>query len=199
MIANGPNNMSVKAIPGEYNLQGVREMASGFLLKPDGNFQFFFIYGGLDRHGEGKWVEKNGRVIFNSRPKPMADFTLVNSNAGTNGPVTIKMEGGNPMLLRHIFSSLENGAEGSWKQMSQEGEVSFPVQKVETVSLLLEFCPERFSTMAVPHPGHTEFIFRFEPTIMEVFFEDFSLQTEPEGLSGGHPLMEGDAFSYAKQ
>ena len=37
----------------EYYLTGVREMASGFLVKPDNTFQFFFAYGALDRQGAG--------------------------------------------------------------------------------------------------------------------------------------------------
>jgi hypothetical protein len=109
------------------------------------------------------------------------------------------MDSANPSLLRHVFCSLQNGVEGTWKQMSQYGDVQFPKQPVETISLILEFCPERFSIIPINQQEHNEFTFRFETTIMEVFFQNFSLQVKPDGLSGNHPLMEGDVFSYAKQ
>jgi hypothetical protein len=73
--------------------------------------------------------------------------------------------------------------------MSQYGEVQFPPQKVATVCLVLEFCSERFPTILVHHPEHNEFTFRFQPTIMEVFFENFSLLLTTAGLSGRHPFM----------
>lgn len=184
---------------GEYYLEGVREMASGFLLKADGEFQFFFTYGALDRFGSGKWSVKDDQLILNSRTKPPYDFALTDSKTQPEDFINIKMVAANPMLLGHMFCSLENGRQGTWKQMSQHGDVQFQKQQVETVSLLLEFCAERFSTIPINKPEHNEFTFRFEPTIMEVFFEDFTLQIGTDGLSGGHPLMDGDVFKYAKQ
>jgi hypothetical protein len=189
----------IKQIEGEYYLQGVREMASGFLFKPDGNFQFFFIYGALDRYGSGKWAVNGDRVMLNSLPKPVSDFALVESTIQSHDFINIKMQEANPVLLRYVFCSLQNGAEGSWKQMSQQGEVQFPKQEVASVSLLLEFCSERFSTIPIQNKDHNEFIFRFEPSVMEVFFDNFHLQMNEDGLFGGHPLMQGEEFSYAKQ
>lgn len=184
---------------GEYHLQGVREMASGFLLKPDGTFQFYFIYGALDRYGSGKWLLNEDRLILNSAPKPLSDFTLVSSKNADDVFITVRMEEANPALLRHVYCSLQQGAEGSWHQMSQQGEVRFPRQQVSSVSLVLEFCAERFSEIAVDQPDHNDFLFRFNDTIMEVFFENFSLQIDGEGLSGRHPLMDGESFRYEKR
>jgi len=187
------------SIAGEYYLEGMREMASGFLFRPDGSFQFFFTYGAMDRFGSGKWELQAGQVVLNSRPKPAADFTLVNSKSEDFDFINIKMESANPALLPYVYCSLQKGAEGSWKPMNSHGDVQFPKQPFETISLILEFCPERFSTIPVSQPEHNEFTFRFEQTIMEVFFDNFKLRTKPNGLAGHHPLMEGSDFSYAKQ
>ena len=191
--------MTADTIAGEYYLTGLREMASGFLFRPDGSFQFFFTYGAMDRFGSGKWEHSGPQIILNSRPKPSYDFALMESKVQSHNFINIKMTADNPVLLRHVFCSLQNGEEGSWKQMSQYGDVQFPKQEVETISLILEFCPERFSIIPVSHEEHNEFIFRFEPTIMEVFFENLILQIGQEGLSGKHPLMEGDEYRYEKQ
>ncbi len=187
------------AIAGEYYLEGLREMASGFLLRPDGSFEFFFTYGAMDRFGGGKWVENNGQLILTSRLKPPYDFALVESKSHPQDFINIKLESANPALLPHVFCSLQNAAEGSWKQMNQQGNVQFHKQPMESVSLILEFCPERFSTIPLTHTAHNEFTFRIEQSIMEVFFENLLLQVEPYGLSGLHPLMEGEIFRYAKK
>jgi len=191
--------MESAIIPGEYYLQGMREMASGFLLKPDHSFQFFFTYGALDRVGSGKWEEANGRLLLNSLAKPPNGYTLVKSGKREHDFIHIVLEGNNPMAMRHTFVSLDNGAEGSWKQMSQQGDVQFPQQEVRSISLLLEFCPERIAAIPVADKDHNEFIFRLEPSIIEIFFDNFSLQAEPDALTGGHPLMEGNTFRYSKQ
>lgn len=184
---------------GEYYLQGMREMASGFLLKPDHSFQFFFTYGALDRVGSGTWAEEKGRLILNSAAKPANGYTLVKSGRKDHDFIHIVLEGNNPMAMRHTFVSLDNGTEGSWKQMNQQGDVQFPKQEVHSISLLLEFCPERITAIAVTGKDHNEFIFRIEPSIIEVFFDNFTLNIEPDALSGGHPLMEGNTFRYSKQ
>ncbi len=187
-----------KAITGEYYLQGMHEMASGFLLRADGSFQFFFSYGALDRFGSGKWMQQDGRVILNSAPKPASDFILISSSATGDDHITIRMKEANPVLLNHVFCSLKNGGEGSWQQMNREGELVLPQQPFTHISLLLEFCAERFSQVPIPDPGHNEFVFAFKESIMEVFFENFTLQNNEEGLYGGHPLMNGRKFAYVK-
>ena len=187
------------SIAGEYYLEGLREMASGFLLRPDGSFEFFFTYGAMDRFARGKWVKKNGQLKLTSKPKPPYDFALVESKTQPHDFISIKMEAANPALLPHVFCSIHNAAEGSWQQMNQQGTVQFPKQELATVSLILEFCPERFSTIPVSDTTHNEFTFRIEQSIMEVFFENLLLQVEPYGLSGLHPLMDGEIFRYAKK
>lgn len=191
--------MNISSIPGEYYLEGMREMASGFLFRHDGSFQFFFTYGAMDRYGSGKWESQNGNVVLNSGPAPAADFSLLESGSGETGFITIRVESPNPALLTYIYVSLEKGAEGSWHPLNQQGELRLPVQSLSDISLILEFCAERFSTIPIETAGHNRFIFRIEPSIMEVFFRDFSLGVQSEALIGNHPLMEGQDFRYVRQ
>ena len=66
---------------GEYQLRGVREMASGFKLNEDSTFQFYFSYGALDRFGEGRWTMKGNSLILNSRQSPGLIFLWLVQNA----------------------------------------------------------------------------------------------------------------------
>lgn len=185
-------------IAGEYLLQGVREMASGFLLKPDHTFQFFFTYGALDRYGSGKWELKNDTLLLNSAQRPGNDFTLVSSRKTENDFINIIVDHENPLLLSNIYCSLEGGAEGTWEKMNQRGDVQFGPREVESISLLFEFCPERFSVIPVIVPGHNEFVFRPEPWLLELFLDNFQLKIHEQGLMGRHPLLEGNTFIYKR-
>ena len=59
LIVTAMTNAQQKSPVGTYLLQGVREMASGFELKADSTFEFFFSYGALDRYGKGKWKQNH--------------------------------------------------------------------------------------------------------------------------------------------
>lgn len=181
-----------------YYLQDVKETASGFKLEADGTFKFFFTYGALDRYGSGNWTLADDHVVLQSRTWGGKDFALVNSRVVNENAVTLKITGGNPVLLRHVFFSLQNGATGTWQQTNERGEVQFPLQPVSTVTVVFEFCPERFTHFIIDTPDHNYFEFRFEQWLMEVFFDNFQLKVSKYALSGKHPLMKGEKFVYEK-
>lgn len=184
------------SLSGTYYLKGQREMASGFLLKPENEFEFFFTYGALDRYSKGIWREKDGEVIFNSAPAPGNNFSLVSSANSSLGHIEISLQGGNPQLFPYVYISLDKGKEDSWKPLNSHGQLGLPPQKVSAITLLFEFCPERICTIPVDDT-HDEFIFRVEPWLFEVFLTDFRLKGSEGKLMGKHPLMPGD-FEYAK-
>ncbi len=190
--------MDTKSLAGEYYLQGVRETASGFLLKPDDNFKFFFSYGASDRYGSGRWAIKNDHVIFNSAARPLHDFALVESKKTAGNFISIRIKDNNHNLLRYVYGSLQKGAQDSWVPANKDGEIKFPGQEKKNISLLFEFCPERFSTIAMKDITHNDFTFRFEPWIMEVFLDGFTLRVGKNELTGRHPIMEGDQYRYEK-
>jgi hypothetical protein len=183
---------------GAYYLKGVKETASGFRLSADGTFQFFFTYGALDRYGSGRWTLENDNVILNSRPWSGKDFALADSQNVNENFVTLKIVRGNPLLLRNVFFSLRNGETGSWLQTNDKGEVRFPLQDVTTISIVFEFCPERFTHFTIENYKHNHFEFRFEQWLMEVFFDAFQLKADKYALFGKHPLLKGETFTYEK-
>lgn len=187
--------MNSTILAGEYLLQNVREMASGFLLKPDQTFQFFFTYGALDRFASGHWEQKGNEIVFNSRQWPGADFTIVQSEAAAEEGILLQLEKPNPMLAAYLQVSLAGGAQESWIQFRQHGYLHLPPQDFDSISVLFEFCPERFTRLPVTK-GHNSFTIRPEESMFELFLQDFVLTVTTEGLKGRHPMMEGDAFLY---
>lgn len=189
---------TMEKIAGVYHLQDVKTTASGFKLNPDGSFLFFFTYGSIDRYGSGQWAIDNDHVILKSRPWGGKDFAWVGSKVTNQDFIMAKIVGGNPVLLNHVFFSLKNGETGSWIKTNERGEVAFPLQPVNTVSMVFEFCQERFTHFSIDNPADNYFEFRFEPWLMEVFFTNFQLKLSRYALSGKHPLMQGEKFVYEK-
>ncbi|MBS1632189.1 MAG: hypothetical protein JST10_06395 [Bacteroidetes bacterium] len=184
-------------LTGEYYLQDVQEMASGFLLKEDHTFQFFFSYGALDRYGSGRWEARNDMILFNSIQTPGDAFSLVNSRKEEHPFIQVMLEGNDPLTNAYTYVSLKDGKEDSWENMSQRGDIQFPLQETTRISLMVEFCSDRKIIIPV-NAAHNSFTFRINPSVAEVFFSDFALLQIPEGLKGRHPLMEGNSFVYAK-
>lgn len=186
------------SMQGEYYLRGVMETASGFKLNPDSTFEFFYTYGALDRYGSGTWKQVNGSIIFDSRPQPQKDFALIKSEKATGDFTTIRIIDNNEMILRYVDAILKNGNSYIEKSTDNKGMIRIPKQPLDSVALLFRLCPDRFSGFPVADATHNYFEFRFEPWIAEVFFKNFSLKMENNKLSGKHPLLEGELYSYIK-
>lgn len=184
---------------GEYYLRGVPEMATGFKLDNDNSFEFFLIYGALDRHGSGKWKQENGHIVFQSKPWSGKDFALLKSKAVSDDNITIRITDNNENVLRYVAGSLKKGEEGSWLPADEKGFIRFPKQTMTGISLVSEFSPERFSVFTIENPAHNYFEFRFEPWLVEFFFNDFRLAITVEGLKGKHPMLAGEDFFYKKK
>lgn len=191
------SSRSIEKVIGVYHLHSIRETASGFKLNPDGTFQFFFSYGALDRYGWGHWTLNDDMVNLQSKPWSGKDFTLINSSTSGRG-ITIKVTDKNPIFQKHVVSSLNNGAQGSWLSPDTKGEMHFPNTEANVITLAFEFCPERYSFFTIENKEHNFFEFRLEPWIMEVFFNNFALKVKRHVLIGKHPLMTGDEFIYEK-
>jgi hypothetical protein len=186
-------------ITGVYFMQGVMESASVFELKQDSSFQFFFSQGALDRYGKGTWAIKDGRVVFSSRHRPAKDFALVSSKQVPDDFITVRIAEKNSMILPYTDVSIKSGGKISGHSTDSHGEVRFPKQHIDSISLLFRLCPDRASSFAIDNKKHNYFEFGLEPWIAEVFFENFSLSINEKELNGQHPLLEGNAFRYVKE
>jgi hypothetical protein len=186
-------------IPAEYYLRGVHEMASGFKIEANKTFDFFFSYGALDRYGSGSWEIRDNQVVFKSKEWSGSDFKLDESQIADYDKIVIEVMVNNQALARNIYASLEGGKPNSWHSADKEGIIVFKKQMIDSISLALEFCPERFSIQQVHNSDHNYFKFNPEPWIFEYYFNDFALYFKDFGLYGGHPMLEGKDFFYSRQ
>ena len=188
----------VNTVIGEYYLTGVMETASGFKLNADSTFEFFFSYGALDRSGKGTWQQKGNQVVFYSNQARGKDFSLISSNTVTDDKVTIRIMDANPSLRSHVYALLKSGGKQLEEITNSKGEIVFPKTAVDSILLVLEFCPEKSYVFTNDHPGHNYFEFRFEKDIMEVFFDHLVLQLNDTGMEGRHPLLKEGTYQFRK-
>jgi hypothetical protein len=182
--------------PGDYFLSGVMEVASGFRFNPDGTFDFFFTYGAVDRSGSGVWEQRDGNIVLNSPPKPAKDFILQESRATADKELVIQITDPNARILGYVVARIKTQAGHEIARADENGRIALPRQPIEEIGLVHELWPDRPSCFAVSDPALNQFVFSIDPRITEVEFRDLVLREDDEGLSGGHPLLEGAAFRY---
>ena len=190
-------NEKAGAQAGEYYLRGVTEVGSGFLLKPDSTFQFFFSYGALDREGSGTWRIKEKEIVFNSRKRPDHDFALINSKKTSDDFVTVRITDSNSLLLRYVYAKMEFSDTSIDEKTNNEGAIQFPKGEIKRLSLIFQFCPEKISVFNL-NKEHNYFEFRFEPWLAEYFFTDFHLKLAGKDMKGKHPLLDEKEYFFIK-
>lgn len=185
-------------IAGEYYLRGVMETASGFNLHADNTFEFFLSYGALDRAGQGTWELKNNQVILNS-PKPKGQsFVLITNKSEENDMINIKIIEENNFFLPYVHVTVKSGTQQLEALSDRDGVIRFPKQVVDSIVLHFEFAPEKTAVFAFTNKEDNYFEFRFDPSVMDVLFENLSLSLEADGLSGQLPFLKEGTWHFEK-
>ena len=186
------------SITGEYYLESVHEMASGFKLNTDKTFEFFFSYGALDRFADGIWNLVGNKVTFNSAKWPGSDFRMTKSELNGSRKIIIELNETNNALFPHIYASLDQGRQDSWRNFDSHGRLVFEKHEFKFISLAFEFCPERFTSIPVNGEMHNYFRFKPEPWLFKYYFDNFVLSCNNEGFIGKHPLLDDKDYFYSK-
>lgn len=188
-------------IPGEYYLQGVRETASGLRFNADSTFDFFFSYGAMDRAARGTWRQQGDSLVLNSPRKPEKDFVLVESKASPEDQVVVQISDPNPLILRYVQCQITTpDGDSLVAEADQDGRITFGKVPVRSIALVHTIWSDRISTFEATRPADNYFLFTIAPTIVDVAFVDLILRiTDAKTLVGGHPLLEGQDWTYNRE
>ncbi len=198
VFAQTPSSMPT----GEYYLNGVPELASGFRINEDSSFDFFFIYGAVDRFGKGSWSQNGDTLILQSPPKPAPDFVLQKSAKGEAPGIAIQVTDANRDILGYVLCQIETtGGQLFQAESNSSGLIYFDTdQSIRKIYLLHQLWPNIPCVVEVAQPADRHFEFTLSPSIVEIAFDHFELRLEDGGLRGGHPLMQPDRqFLYEKR
>ena len=201
LINSMPGQTPSTPFSGNFFLEGVREVASGFRFNPDQTFDFFFMYGALDRFGKGTYEQRGDSLLLHSQPKPERDFILNSQRSTNDEQLILHITDPNPMVLPYIYASVQttsgNILEG---QCDQEGYVRFDKAVPQHISLIHQFWPDRFSVFDIEPGENNWFEFSIDPHIVDIDFNGLVLHLDQDALNGPHPLLEpGQTYRFVKE
>lgn len=172
---------------GHYVLQGVMEVGSELLLKPDGTFEYMLAYGAADYWAKGTWKLEGNSVILHSTGKRAEPFVLLRSEEGKPGRLRVWVMGQNGKGVEHINVGVKAGDHHLEAHTDSDGAAVFPdTAKPEAVYFEVRV----YSLEAGPYPvnpAHHDFYFQINgDSITQVFFEDEPLKMEGKTLLMKH-------------
>jgi hypothetical protein len=179
-------------------MQGVREMASGFQFHEDHSFHFFFSYGALDRIAKGTWEQRGDTIVLNTPRRPPLDFKLVRLEKRGGNQVVVRVTDAQNAFLQNVFTEVTTADTVFREQSTAEGPLHFPKQDVRQIALTHIFLNERFSVFDVAGTDADYFEFTIEPWIADVDFDNMMLVLKEERLTGPHPLLGKEQFTYTR-
>ena len=114
---------------GHYVLEGVREVGSELLLKPDGTFEYMLAYGAADYSAKGHWRSEGGAVVLNSTVEGGPPFRLVRGEAVKTPGVCVWVKAPNGRPVPHIDVMIETSQGKVKGRTDEEGAARFPEVK----------------------------------------------------------------------
>ena len=173
-------------VAGHYVLQGVMEVGSELLLKPDATFEYMLAYGAADYWAKGTWKRDGNSVILHSSGKEEEPFRLLRSDAGKPGRIRVWVVGNNDKGVPNIHVGLKAGDEHLEATTDSDGAAVFPdTAKPKAVYFEVRVYQLEAGPFDV-NPTHRDFYFQINgDAIMQVLFKD-----EPLAIQGNALIMK---------
>lgn len=193
---------------GVYVLEGVREMVSGFQLKPDHTYEFHLTYGAADYWSKGVWRIENNLVVLTTPGKAKEPFRLLKSEkkpAASNpemDAIRVRIVAPNGRPVPNIQVQVQTIAgDHSKQQTDSEGIAYFrPDQPLQACAFEVRVYQLQTEPMLV-NSGHNDFTFEINgEEITQVRFENERLAPVEGGFllrhfNPDHPLRYRKADS----
>jgi hypothetical protein len=167
---------------GHYYLQGVREVGSELLLKPDGTFEYMLAYGAADYQAEGTWKREDNSVVLNTKGKKEPPFRLLRSAASKEQGIRVWVKAPNGNAVPNIDVLLKTGAHFEKARTSSDGSAEFAPAKPTAVAFEIRVYGVQAGPFEV-NPAHQEFFFEINgDAITRVPFENERLVMDGKSL-----------------
>jgi len=176
---------------GEYALQGVAEMASGFKFYGDFRFQFFYIYGASDRRAEGKFEILDNKLILNGTKAAGQDFKLLQKKSHGKG-YTLQINFDNKMFIRNVVCFFFGLNETITKETEQNGIAVADIEKCTRIELIHSYFPDIPTVIDVNDEKCNFFEFTLNPSLEEVVFDKTMLEFIENGFSCSNIYLFGE-------
>lgn len=146
--------MQKDEIAGSYQLRGIMETAAGLELYPDGKFDFYYVYGAIDRHAYGSWEISNEQIILNSLYTDKTGYDILLSEQRTQPRFTIYFPKADPFFISMQGAFAINGDQAEEQKSDKKGWFLFQTGKAERIMLSNDLFPDRMITIENKDTSH---------------------------------------------
>ena len=193
------NHLMAQSLNGEYRLQGIPELASAFMFTKDGNFEFFFIYGAVDRSASGKYSIEGNKLKLTGEKEPGKDFPVISESKKGNH-YTIKVTDPNAYLLRNIVCLYYIDSTENATFSDDDGMIRIDVPHVDKIFLVHELFPDVPSLIKDDKNSNNYFEVTLSPTLGQVSFQNLDFTIDGKTISClPNPLFPFEKVSFVKQ
>jgi hypothetical protein len=175
-------NTPVTSINGIYSLTGMHEMAGGFKFETNGEFQFFYSYGAVDRMADGSFTVEGNKVILKSSKEPGKDFTVTKQSGGTTG-FSIKITAPNEYLAAYVKCIVLNGDEKAEFISDNKGMIKMNVSKADKIYLQHQLYPDIVTLVKDSLNNNTQFEVALNQSLEKVSFKGIDLTINGDTLT----------------
>lgn len=164
------------------------ELAARLVLRPDGRFLYALSYGALDEQAQGRWVEKDGKLLLTTEPRPKPPrFAVVSDTPSPDGAIHVSLDDPDLLLGSSLTIAVTYAGESAPVFIEADEDGRLPVPAGRIVAALVPDLPVHPVPLA-PYalkPGGHRIVFRFEPNDIAVAAFD----QEPLAIEGGTILL----------
>lgn len=192
--------LKAQQIEGVYRMAGGHEMVAAFEFKKDSSYQFYFIYGVVDRNSNGHFTIHNGNIILHSLKVPGKDFTIIRQEKRGDG-TSIKITNPNVYLIKNVAGIFKKGNEEDQQISNAEGNIHSKLNDCDSIFIIHTLFPDVPTLIKKDETGRNNYFeLSLNPSLAGLSFHDFTLSITPEGLTGNLPwLFEREKAVFVKE
>jgi hypothetical protein len=156
-------------------------MAAGFQFKPDGTFEFYYIYGASDRNATGTYTVDKDTIKLKSNKEAGKDFTITQqSKKGSKYKIVVSEK--NTYLLKHIIAVVMAGGKQNVFESDEKGVIEIDLKKCDTIYLQHQFFPDALSLIKDENNNNNYFEVTLNPSLQQVSFKGIDFYIDGDEL-----------------
>ena len=174
--------MNGQKLNGSYRLHGVHDMACAFNFTPDGKFQFFQMYGAIDRKATGTYTVEGKTLKLKSDKVPGKDFNVTAQSKKGSG-YTIKVNEPNDYLRKYVMAIAEvNGAKTGYSP-DESGLIRIEEPIGDSIALVHELFPDFVTIIKDKDNVNNYFEVTLLPSLTDVSFKGIDFTMDGDSLT----------------
>lgn len=175
---------------GSYHLTGIMETASGFELYPDGNFDFYYSYGAIDRHGYGTWKQEGDTILLHSDYSDKQGFAIAESHEAEHPFLLVTLQQPDPFFSQYMRVFAINGDLTEEKTADSHGRIKFDQQSAEKLMVMNDLFPDNIVTLVPENSRANHIVLSFNQDLALVHFSALHCPIAGDGFMAPVPLFE---------